>query len=724
MGQNRRRGNHRRRHPRNLATIRGRVYRRCPHRRGREETKMRAGPPLLLIPILLVGLALRSLFAAEVFNGERMVAPWDPDTSYHLWRIEETVRTGVPPHWDRLLNAPIGAAVPYPDGFAALCAGVARLQYGTQATRHQIQLAANNTMPVLGLLAILVVYFLTRRIFGSAAALVAAGFAAVLPGHALQSSFGRVDHHVFEIALPSLALLAILSAQQAKQALQVVVCGLLAGVALAALHFAVTAAPLHMGLVGGAAVVAALRGVQMGQPAAAAATLRATAVAFAMTALLCGPDALRRGGFAYYEASALSTVHAAAGALAAIALAHLVPRGLKCLLGASGVAALLAVVVLALLLPGAAQFVGRSGALALVEESEPAWFAPGELLGLWSLALPVVPIALVWLARQKGSPDAWALAALGLSGCVLMLLQMRFGVVLAVPGAAALAAVLVTAWRRARLGGRIALTALSLVALVPSAQVYANMTLLTRAGLATLDASEWLAAHTPPVGSRSTHGSVPYTVLALWDAGPHIAYLAERPVLAGAFYHGAHADSFADTAAMLFGDPPQRGALLDRRRVRYVVLQPQDTGTTPAHRALLGLPPTRLPTLQGQLFGHDGSASASQPALPQFRLRHDCGFPAGLPNKRIPACKIFERVAGAILHGSCSGSTVQVRMPQQSDAGRAFVYTAETTCHAGQFQLHVPYPGHADIASAALLPRRVTVSESDVEQGRTVTVAP
>ena len=685
---------------------------------------MKAGPLLLLIPLLLVGLGLRTLFSAQVFDGERMVAVWDPDTSYHLWRIEETVHTGVAPHWDRLLNAPIGAGVPYPDGFSGLLAGVARLQYGAQATRHQIQEAANAVMPVLGLLAVLVAWLFTRRIFGPAEALLAAGLAAVLPGHVLLSCYGRVDHHIFEIALPSLALLGLLSAQQAKHLRGVVLRGLLAGVALAALHYTVTAAPLHMGLVGVAAVVAALRAAGTGQTSASVALLRATAAAFAMTALLCAPDAVRRGGLAYYEASALSAVLACAGAIAAMFLAWLAPRGLKPLLIASGTAALLAVVVLALLLPGAAQFVGRAGALALVEESEPAWSAPGELLGLWSVALPIVPIALVYLARRKGSPDAWALAALGLAGCVLLLLQMRFGVVLAIPAAAALAAGMVAAWRQSRTPGRVALALLSVGALVPSAQVYANKTLLSRAGLATLDASEWLTLHTPPVGSRSAHASTPYTVLAMWDAGPHIAYLAERPVLAGAFYHGAHADSFADTVQLLFGDPPGRDALLDRRRVRYVVLQPQDTDATLVHRAVLGLPPARLPTLQGQLFGRDGSAHAGQPALPQFRLRHDCAFPAGLQGKRVPACKIFERVAGAVLRGSCAAAPVQVRMAQRSDAGRDFVYTAETTCDAGQFRVRVPYAGQADIAVAGSALRHATLAEQDVELGREVPVTP
>ena len=685
---------------------------------------MRAGTLLILLPILVVGLGLRSLFSAEVFEGERLVAAWDPDTSYHLWRIEETVHTGSPPHWDSLLNAPVGAAVPYPDGFAALLGGVARLQHGARATRYQIQLSANDAMPVLGLLAVLVAFFLTRRVFGRGEALLAAALSAVLPGHALMSCFGRVDHHVFEIALPSLALLGILAAQQAARLSGVLAQGALAGLAMAGLHYTVTAAPLHMGLVGAAAVVAALRAVWIRDRRAGVALLRATAAAFAVTALLCAPDAIGRGGLAYYEASALSTVLATGGALTAMGLAWLVPRGLRTLVAASAAVALAAAIGLALLLPGAAQFVGRSGALALVQESEPAWSAPVELLGLWSLGLPVLPIALVYLALRKGTPDAWALAALGLSGFVLLLFQMRFGVVLAIPGAAALGALAVEAWQRWPSRWRIFVAALGSGALVPCAQVYANMTLLTRAGLATVDASAWLLAHTPPVDPRSSHQSAPYTVLALWDAGPHLAYLAQRPLLAGAFYHGAHADSFADTVTMLYGDSSGRQALLDRRRVRYVVLQPQDTASTQQHRALLGLGPTSTPTLQGQLFGLEGSAGPGQPALSQFALRHDCAFPAGPSAQRVPACKIFERVAGAVLTGSCAASPVQARTVQRSDAGRSFVYAAQAACEAGRFRLRLPYAGPADIEGPGTAGRHANIGVQDVESGREVAVEP
>jgi len=98
------------------------------------------------------------------------------------------------------------------------------------------------------------------------------------------------------------------------------------------------------------------------------------------------------------------------------------------------------------LLPGASGFVARSGVIGMLTESQPVWANPMQSLQFHSAFLPLFPIGLVWLALRWKTPDAWALMALGLAGFVLAMLQVRFGVVLAIPAAVVLGAAAVDGW--------------------------------------------------------------------------------------------------------------------------------------------------------------------------------------------------------------------------------------------------------------------------------------
>src|SRR5207244_4391644 len=50
----------------------------------------------LLVLLVLAGFLIRCIYLREVFLDGR-VLPFDPDSFYHLWRIEQTAHTGATP---------------------------------------------------------------------------------------------------------------------------------------------------------------------------------------------------------------------------------------------------------------------------------------------------------------------------------------------------------------------------------------------------------------------------------------------------------------------------------------------------------------------------------------------------------------------------------------------------------------------------------------------------
>jgi asparagine N-glycosylation enzyme membrane subunit Stt3 len=679
----------------------------------------------ILFVLLAAALALRCRFIGDVFL-EGHVLPYDPDSSYHLWRIEDAVRHhGVPPRFDAFVNAPEGARVILPDGFDAALALPPLLLAGPDASRWDVQVAALAALPILGVLALLALYLLVRRAYGGAAAVVAVALGAVLPAHVDASFLGRVDHHVLEIGLPALALALALGAADPASAGRRRLRAAGVGAAVGALAYGVPVALLHVGAIAFAVTVASLRAARLGDARAAGAMLAAAGWGMALAAAALVPDALGRHGFAYYEPSWLGPSALAGAALAAVALSAAARRGFRPLLAATLALGVATAAAAAFLFRDAAGYLGRQGLLALIGEAQPLWSSPWEALEVYSLALPVVP--LLWAALAwRGPPAAWGMAAFGLVGFALACVQGRFGVFLAVPAAGAMAAAIVEAWRRSGRVGR-ALVALAAVgALVPSGLWLARARLLDVKAAALLDASEWLARHTPPPATaRSSHAPAEPTVLTMWGDGSHVAYLADRPVVVAELFHGDYGRGLDDAVRALYGDDP--APILDRRRVGWIVLAAQDASVERAHRAILGLGPAERPPLFSHLYDFDGASVTVRrdggaevvPALGDLRLVHDSPYVAG----GAPAAKVYERVAGATLVGACAGPGVRARVRVTSDAGRTFDFVSAGPCADGAFRVRVPYAGTAEVLRApGAAPAAASVAEDDVVAGRDVAV--
>ncbi|MCK5797387.1 MAG: glycosyltransferase family 39 protein, partial [Deltaproteobacteria bacterium] len=196
----------------------------------------------LVAAVAILGLLARFRFITEVFTKGHVI-PFGPDSYFHLWRIEETARTGLPPRFDPFINAPMGSHVFYPDGFDAVLGWLVRLTAGAHPDRFTVQAISMTALPILGALVVVIAYMITRRFTQRPGAVVAALLCAILPQHIYLTVFGRVDHHIIELGIPLLVVLALvrtLEGQSLRRA------GALGALLITGLVYSATGALLHV----------------------------------------------------------------------------------------------------------------------------------------------------------------------------------------------------------------------------------------------------------------------------------------------------------------------------------------------------------------------------------------------------------------------------------------------------------------------------------------------
>jgi len=160
---------------------------------------------VVLAGILLVGLALRLLPLTYSLSGGHVVfSEFDP--YYHLRRI--TYAAAHFPYlnsFDSYVNYPYGYGISWPPLFDLLAAGLS-LVVGLGSPSRAVIEAVSATLPViLGLVSILLLYYIVKDALGRHAGLLAALFMAILPASIFRTAFAYADHHALEVAV-SLAM--------------------------------------------------------------------------------------------------------------------------------------------------------------------------------------------------------------------------------------------------------------------------------------------------------------------------------------------------------------------------------------------------------------------------------------------------------------------------------------------------------------------------------------
>lgn len=191
-----------------------------------------------IVLIVLIAAAAFGLRTYEVWGtvfSARGVNFLETDAWYHVRLAENQVRNYP---W-RVTRDPYAAAggqfVPIAPLFDTAIATAAVLGYGRDATSADVERVAALMPPIFGVLAVVGVWALGRRLFDRRAGLIAAALLAVLPGHFLdRTMLGFVDHHALEAALAIAVLLTLVRGSTAPTRATAAAAGLAVGAYLLA----------------------------------------------------------------------------------------------------------------------------------------------------------------------------------------------------------------------------------------------------------------------------------------------------------------------------------------------------------------------------------------------------------------------------------------------------------------------------------------------------------
>lgn len=712
-----------------------------------------------LVLLLVALVATVSWFAREAQN-RRVLLPdrgeWittDPDSQYHMRRLERALdETGEVAAVDPRLNAPEGAAIPWPPYYTRLLHTLLAPFAPEQGRASWVERAVGSAACVASVLTSLLALLVAWRLAGAAAG-IAAGLLHGLNGAAIEyGKLGNGDHHAY-VSLLAGIVLALASAgfsgtalvSRGRGALYGALAGAVAGIALGTwvasliLVVQVQVALFVLLLVNTRRPLAGL--------GAFALAFHVAALALASPAILASPWTATHP-WIVVNLSWFHLVYLAAGALLFVPLA-LRPQGPK--LRRWMPAFTVAVVTLATLWTAYSDAAPARGVregfewvsrvdsfMARIGESQPL-VRDGDLspllrtLGFAGFVLPLAWLVLANLTRRgefELLPWVVSLPLLGLQAFgqtrfaegLALALAVGVGVALArgmsakLPGKVPFAA-------RTALAGVVAL-GLAWPALARSVEKWSVRDEAIRserpATLGARLAAEWIGAQPP----RSTGE----TVLALWSHGHVIERLAERGSLATNFgsYVGeagfrasprllleedeatltSEMERFAVRFAIVDSDLPNAlNTLLDgvepERRSRYVATGSERGGEVlPAWFRTFGA----RALFDGEVFGPE---TAGIRAWGRLRLVWsapllDPGRPLRGPRDLAPAASVWELVAGAELAArGNAGERFEVELDLALPNGRRVRWRDHALVGAdGTATLRVPYATDAPNGTA------------------------
>jgi hypothetical protein len=578
------------------------------------------GARRLALAAILLLVAVVSWLAREGYE-QRLELPgdrWgtiDPDTYYHLRRVDRTLTEGLPPAGtDPYLNFPDGAAIPWPPYYTVLgwMAASPGAPADAEARRIHVEQRVASMPHAIGTLTSVAVGAAGAMLAGPVGALIAGGNHALSHASLFYSRAGNGDHHAWVSLLTVLTLL-LLGAGLARGA----------------------ADRPGTGAVWGA-MAGAVTGVSLGSWVGS--TLHVLPVQAMFGAMIVANGFRARPGLAafggaFHVAALITLLPAAAtspwndvqpGSVVNLSWFHVAWLGIGAMVfaplafvrGGTRTARIVPVVV-ALVLGGVGLWLARSDAgLAAALREGFGWLGredefmgsvwesrgvglheAGILLGRLVYLLPFVVAAAAWAIVRRGRWELlpWTFAAPFLA--LEMARQYRFAEPLSGPWSVLLAWGIVAGARsdavrsrlirlgvgvgagtagRSRILSRAAapvgiVLILILLPLTNRQSVRESIQgLRGRAPAADAlsrvvrDLCEWIRLSTPATGT--------YAVLSDWNFGHAVEWVADRPTVGTNFGIYVGEDSFRDAGRFFLSDDPVRAAaLLERRHVRYVL---------------------------------------------------------------------------------------------------------------------------------------------------------
>ena len=574
--------------------------------------------------LFVLAFAIRCIPAPRLFG--ETVPLFGTDAYYHLRRVLFTLEN--PPaslSFDRYINFPHGGQPIWPPLFDWLLALIAWPAYagGDPESAARVELWLAWLPPLLGATTVVLLYFLARRLFDPATAVISAGILSLLSGHFWYSQIGFVDHHAL-VALLSTALLLL-----AVRLLEQMAAGRVSGWAVAT---GVTAGGLLLVWPGSLLHVLVFESFLLfvwvacdSKREARQGALTAVIVNIA-AALVVTPFGIDTGWSNWSDFSpavisrfqlwlfAALAIHAGACATAwrgdwgdsrAGRLVQVLAIGASLLL--------LSVLLFPSLAAGAVEALRwlfkEESFQAVVAESK-ALFANGTSaaearLSRFVYAVPLTAAALAWASRKAPNRQAVALVVLQLIvlGAVT-LVQRRFFNSFSVMLALSLGWTLVALFRAANARGtprwlsRTAVATAAFWLLLPVLQSYRlplrNIGEAWTGRRLTLPeaverrrsfgrAARWLRDNSPDTAGFFDPQSVPeYGVLAFWAHGHLIEYVARRPSIANNFGDDLGGNNFYESYRFFQVEETPAREIAKRLGVRYVLMRTR-SGSQPPH---------------------------------------------------------------------------------------------------------------------------------------------
>jgi hypothetical protein len=637
----------------------------------------------------------------EVVAGDT-VLPMDGDSAYHFRRITETgAQWPHVPYFDPWMNWPAGGASHWAPGFDFFVATFAR-------SDSSIALAP----VILGALGVLVGMGAARRLGASEITATCAGvFLALLPQLVSVGRFARVDHHVAEV-LAMVTLAAWTLAEERGRRWEMA-----GAVIIAAALLSFTGSTLYVAI--GLAMLAVQRASMDGVAAAFGGAL--------LTAVFM-PAAIAEHGHAwsYVFPSWLQPALVALGGMG-LALLTAFRRGR----GRWSILLLLFVPFIPEVRAGVEGWLlHRDPWLASIAEFQPLhrtglWHAVADKWGaLGAFAIAIVPLG-VWAVWRRDPVRGRAFAVWTVAFVALTLLQERFGRLFCVN--LAIASAFAFDWIARRY--QLVLTA-ALVLVDPS----------LRSMLAPTPAVPVPAIDEALLALRSVEGE---GVLAPWDDGHRVLWLANKPVVSTGFGSFLDARGFEEERAAWDLPEDELVAWMSSRRLDFALagatilldkVGPEGGHVFAMEGSAARINPgfLRNVPIGRSAVGGSGIADANVPQLGHLAPIIATSSPVEGYGLSLPAVWVLRRVPGAVLSGQAEpGERVVVHVPLHTSLG-VLVWEGWADADAeGRFAIRDPIAEDAavhgfEVGRARVVRRsgttEVAVSAAAVSSGSTIAV--
>jgi dolichyl-diphosphooligosaccharide--protein glycosyltransferase len=727
----------------------------------------RRSEPIELLAVIIVGLLLK-LFAGRNSLTENGILLPGYDEFYHMRRIIYTANHFPNTIWfDSYLNYPYGLNITWPPLFDQISAAFS-LALG-QHSPAGMEMAAAFVPIIIGLMAIVVIYYLVRELFDSRIALLAGFMTALAPYYLIYTMLGATDHHCLEVLLQLLSLLFIVMAF--SRADKKYPFAALAGLTMAALAYAWQGADIYFGLF----LIYAFFSMTLALKNGSSSKENVTALlaAYGVALILVLP--LESAPWMHPSFLGLAAM------IAGLAIMHVLslivarrkypwmafPLGLLVLLILIGLLSLVggSLFGLSALMQYGISYILNGEMIGKISEAEPliynaqtfseVAFSGLGLNLLLSLAGIAAMVAHMRRADEKKRPGLLMLLIWAAYSLLLTFGQARFLYLSTIAMGVLISILIFWAWdllnkKMAERGQGVPgiIVVLLLLLIVPTLLDTISFAASTPPDVAGdwQQSLMWLEDNsnaTSYYDNPSKNGE--YSVMSWWDYGNWIVLMAKRPVVANNFQAGVE-----DAAQFYLSESEENAtAVLDKRGCKYIIIDfdmmysKLNAITTWANKdissymkiemegsQIFAVPQQRLfDTTLGRLYLSDCVG------MGHIRLIHESPkFVGQAPAKS--KVKIYEYVPGALIRIKTSPKyRAGALLNMTSNQGRAFIYANEAVPGGETLDVRVSYSTEGRYGVHAVNPYLVfagneagvkrmnlNVSENDILQGKVIDV--